>query len=331
MTPYIVCEIGTHAGDSLGLAKHYIDMAAKAGADAVKFQLYDPASLCTATAPAYWDTDKTQRDALAESKHLTWGRHEHLWRYCQEKGIDYLATPFSVDAVNFLASLSVKYMKIASADITHFPLLKAVAETHIPVLLSTGASTAAEIWEAVKYLGNNGSGPITLLHCSLAYPTPLEQANIARMVELKNRFPHFDVGYSCHCPSNKPMIAAALLGAKVIEKHFTLWNGESGGDHCHAIEPDILADTVRQIDGLLKVIGRGIIAPSEAEEAARKYARRSIVAARDIAAGTVITEDMLAYKRPGTGIPPSLAGQVIGAIAKVDISADTVIEREWIG
>lgn len=328
---YIIAEAGVHHENDLGLAKEYVKAAADAGADAIKFQTYSADRLATTWAPTYWDdgSGQTQHDIFATRSLLGQSDYEELARYAHELGIHFLSTPFDEDATELLAALDMPAFKIASADITHHPLLKAVAAHGRPVLLSTGAAGFDEIQKAVDVVRAAGA-PVAILHCNLSYPTPLEEANLGRIKLLRERFPDVLVGYSDHTQpqdSELPCPLAVGLGACIVEKHFTLDKSLPGDDHYHAVDPGGLARLVTEARHAWAMVHEPL-ENTPSEKAARQYARRSIVAARDLAAGTVLSVDDVDFKRPGTGLAPMHLDKVLGRTLARDLASDDLVEEK---
>jgi N-acetylneuraminate synthase len=324
--PFIIAEAGVHHFNSVELAKTYILQARIAGVQAIKFQTYTASRIAARWAPTYWDSEGglTQYDIFAERSKLTREDYGLLFAYARELGVLFMSTPFDQDAASMLHELGMAAFKIASADITHFPLLRHIKQFNKPVLLSTGASTLDEIRQAVTLLDGV---PIALLHCSLSYPTAITDANLGRITTLQREFPDLVIGYSDHTqPQDTPFACplAVGLGARIIEKHYTLNKHLAGDDHYHAVDQAGLIQLVRDCNHAFTMAARSE-EMTAAEQAARQYARRSIVAARDIPAGTFIDETLIDFKRPGTGISPAQVDQVIGRRTRHDIAADALI------
>jgi len=329
--PYIVAEAGVHHYNSVELAKAHVLAARIAGADAVKWQAYKAERLAAKWAPVYWAEPggKTQFDVFASRALLSVADYESIAAYSKELGVAFIVTPFDSDSARDINDLGVGAFKIASADITNLPLIQAVAGYGKPVILSTGASTIEEVRLAVEVLKEAGV-PISLLHCTLTYPTPLADANIGRVRLLKQEFPSTVIGYSDHTLPQDSELACPIsvaLGARIIEKHFTLNKFLRGDDHNHAVDEAGLCRLVKNcVDTFEMIKSRGELCDSEMP--ARTYARRSIVAASDIEAGTVLTDSHIDYKRPGTGLPPSAAASILGKLTRRAIPADTLILLE---
>ncbi|OZG70495.1 acetylneuraminic acid synthetase [Hahella sp. CCB-MM4] len=334
-SPYIIAEVGVNHEGSLETAKLLIKQAKDAGAHAVKFQSYKAEKIASKYSPAYWDLTKEPTKSQYElfKKLDSFGEQEYeiLADYCRNIGIDFMSTPFDLDAVEYLTPL-VPAFKIASADITNTPLLRAVSKTGKPIIVSTGASTLAEIEFALQTCRQAGAKNIALLHCVLNYPTPLEQAQLSNIQMLKRVFPETAVGYSDHVIPDETISAleaATLFGALILEKHFTHDKKLQGNDHYHAMDA---TDLTRFVDKLATY--RDLIGSEsqhlENQTAARQHARRSVVANRDIKQGEVLTEDNLTAKRPGHGISPIHWDEVIGKQVRQDIKNDTLISWDML-
>jgi N-acetylneuraminate synthase len=311
-----------------------IKEAANAGADAIKFQTYKAERIASKYSPAYWDTTKestrSQYELFKKYDKFEEEEYRELAIYAKERDIIFLSTPFDKEAVDFLDKL-MPVFKISSSDITNLPFIRYIAQKQKPIFLSTGASTIDEIKGAVCRIQKDGNNQIVIMHCILNYPTKYEDANLGMIKHIKKVFPDYFVGYSDHTSPDSSMLVlttAVLLGAKCIEKHFTLDKSLKGNDHYHSMDSEDLRRFVDNLDLLEKIIGKETKEPLESESSARKYARRSIVAKIDIPGDTIITEDMLTFKRPGTGISPKFLEKVIGKKAKRDIGKDEIIELE---
>jgi N-acetylneuraminate synthase len=328
MNPYIIAEIGVNHEGSIELAKQLIDEAVEGGAHAAKFQSYKAGKIASKFSPAYWDLNEEPTDSqykLFQKYDNFEPRHyRELADYCFKKGIDFMSTPFDLDAVDFLEPL-VPAFKIASADITNFPLLRKVAGTGKPIIISTGASSLPEIQMAVDELSRFGAQKIALLHCILNYPTPIERAQLGMIQTLQRVFPCCVIGYSDHVVPDDTISAfecAMMLGSCILEKHFTHDKSLPGNDHYHAMDTEDLKRFKIKLENYKVMLGGGQ-KNLEFEAAARQHARRSIVAARNIKAGEVLTEENLIVKRPAHGVSPIHWDEVLGTIANLDIEDDT--------
>jgi len=333
--PYVVAEIGVNHEGSLRQAKRLIELAHEGGAHAAKFQSYKAETLASKHSPAYWDTSKEQTRSQYElfKKYDAFGPSEYnaLAEHCGRVGIGFISTPFDARAVEFLAPL-VPCFKIASADLTNIPLLRQVATHRKPVLLSTGACTLGEIDMAVRELRGAGCVDIVLLHCILNYPTDYPNAHLGMITGLRRAYPECVIGYSDHTLPDPDMLVgttAYLLGARVIEKHFTHDKTLPGNDHYHAMDVNDLKRLVQQLKRIRALMGPSDHkAPIPSEDLARLNARRSIVLNQSVEPGTMLTEAMLTYKRPGTGISPLHWDEVIGRRARHALEVDHILQWE---
>ncbi|MFM7307163.1 MAG: N-acetylneuraminate synthase family protein, partial [Actinomycetota bacterium] len=325
-------EIGVNHEGSLDLAKKLVELAKAGGADAAKFQTYKADTLASRHSPAYWDTSKepTQSQFELFKKYDAFGAAEYqaLAKHCASIGIDFVSTPFDDAAVDMLAPL-VPFFKVASADLTNTPLLRRVARTKKPIVLSVGASTIEEIDGALHTLHAAGATDIALLHCILNYPTADENANLWMLNDLAERYPKCVLGYSDHTVPKDglpSLVAAWLLGAVILEKHFTHDTSLQGNDHYHAMTSEHLRNFRSEVSQIRPLLGVRTKAPLASEEIARLNARRSIVVARDLSAGHRIVEADITYKRPGSGISPLSWDDVIGRTTRRALVADDVLQ-----
>jgi len=330
--PYVIAEIGVNHEGSLELAKRLVELAKDGGADAAKFQTYKAETLASRHSPAYWDTAKEPTLSQFElfKKYDAFGADEYraLAEHCARVGIDFVSTPFDDDAVDLLEPL-VPFFKVASADLTNTPLLRRVARTGKPIVLSVGASTTAEIDQALVTLGQAGASDVALLHCILNYPTSDENANLRMIGDLAVRYPRCVQGYSDHTVPKDglpSLVAAWLLGAVILEKHFTHDTSLQGNDHYHAMTADHLRGFRGEVARIRPLLGSRHKHPLDSEEIARMNARRSIVVARDLPAGHRMAESDITYKRPGTGISPLAWDDVIGRTTRRALAADDVLQ-----
>jgi sialic acid synthase SpsE len=333
---YFIAEIGVNHEGSLERAKEMITNASLAGANAAKFQVYKAEKLVTKEAKSYWDTreeTETSQQSLFK-KYDTFGETEYreLARYCEEVGIDFLATPFDVDCLEWLDEISTFY-KVASADLTNYQLLNALAKTNKHIVLSVGASSNNEISKAIDYLFESGCPSITLLHCVLNYPCSINNSFLSNILQLKNHFENgkVKIGYSDHVPSKEAnddqLIAALAMGCRVFERHFTYDISLPGNDHYHALDNDQLESVIRRLKILLP--GLKDFTPEEllvSQQSAIKNARRSIVLKRDLKIDDVITEQDIMCKRPAVGIPASEFFNVLGKKVKKNLTCDTHLQ-----
>lgn len=318
---------------SLELAKQLVDKAAEAGADYIKFQTFRADKLVKKDAKQaeyqkknIGDGNDSQYDMLKRLE-LSKDDHEQLVAYCQEKNIKFFSTAFDLDSIDFLKSFNIGFWKIPSGEMTNFPYLRKIAKFGEPVIMSTGMCDEQDIHNAVDVLLRFGltKDKITILHCNTQYPTPFEDVNLRAMLTIGRDF-GVDIGYSDHTRGIEIPIAAVALGAKVIEKHFTLDKTLPGPDHKASLEPNELKAMVSAIRNIERALGDGIKKVSASELDNIAVARKSIVAAKPIKAGEVFTEDNLNVKRPGTGISPLRWEEVVGKIATRDFNENDLIE-----
>ncbi len=327
---FVIAEAGVNHNGDIKIAKQLIDTAKEAGADAVKFQTFQADSLvCKTAKKANYQletTDKaeTQYDMLKKLE-LTWQMHQELIEHCAKKEIMFLSTPFDIASIALLSELGMQIYKIPSGEITNLPYLREIAKQHKKIILSTGMSSMEEVKAAVNILKNNGSEDVTLLHCNTQYPTPVSDVNLLAMVKMREET-GLPVGYSDHTQGIEIPIAAATLGAIVIEKHFTLDKNMEGPDHKASLEPQELKQMVAGIRKIEIALGRKIKQVSESEMPNAAVVRKSIVAAANIKKGEKYTEKNLTTKRPATGINPMLWDEVIGKAANKDYKADEIIQ-----
>ena len=328
----IIAEAGVNHNGSLKMAKQLVDVAKNAGADYVKFQTGVPEKVISVFAEQaeYQKVNTGIRESqldMVRKIMLSFADFVALKEYCDRIGIKFLSTPFDFDAIDFLASLQMDYMKIPSGEITNLPYLRKIARLKIPVILSTGMSDMKEIEMALDVLVKNGmqQDNITLLHCNTEYPTPYEDVNLRAMLTLRDTF-GVRIGYSDHTQGIEVPIAAVAMGAEIIEKHFTLDRALPGPDHKASLEPNELKAMVISIRNIEQALGSGIKTISVSERKNMAIARKSIVAAKTIKAGEIYTEENLTVKRPGNGISPMMWDSVLGQKARRDFQEDELIE-----
>lgn len=330
----IIAEAGVNHNGSIELAKQLIDKAVEAGVDIIKFQTFKSEKLVSKSAKqAEYQrknigekSDGSQYNMLKKLE-LSETDHEVLIDYCKQKGIRFFSTAFDLDSIDYLHSLNMGLWKIPSGEITNYPYIKKIAQYGEPVILSTGMCELSDIEAALDVLVGEGvpKKDITILHCNTEYPTPFEDVNLRAMQEIGNTF-GVKIGYSDHTKGIEVPIAAVALGATVIEKHFTLDRNMEGPDHKASLEPSELKEMVSAIRNIEKALGSGHKQVSESERRNIAVARKSIVAARDIKKGEILTEENLAVKRPGTGISPMRWNDVLGTIAIRDFKEEELIQ-----
>lgn len=336
----LIAEIGVNYYDiakkekvsPLDAAKLMILKAREAGIHAVKFQSYKAETLAAKESPSYWDTNEeteTSQYSLFK-KYDSFGEKEYdsLYQYCESIGIEFLSTPFDIESADYLDNMMNVY-KISSSDLNNLPFVAYQAKKNKPILLSVGASNEEEIRRTVELIRKYNKQPIVLLHCVLEYPTPYEHANLNKIVSLKKAFEDCYIGYSDHTKpeTNYEVLKTAYnLGAQVIEKHFTLDKSLPGNDHYHAMDEKDAANIIKEIEYLDRIRGSYSLVCLNSEQTARANARRSLVSNCDIKAGSVISEEMLTFKRPASGIGANEYDNLIGRTAKEDIEEDTVLQ-----
>lgn len=342
--PFLIGEIGVNFYDiakkegisDMEAAKLMIKKAKECGINAVKFQSYKANTIASKNSPAYWDLDEEPTISQFElfKKFDKFGKEEYkqLADYCNEIGIMFMSTPFDFESADYLDEFMDVY-KISSSDLTNIPFIKYIASKEKPILLSTGASTLKEIKEAVIAIEEVSRVDIGIMHCVLSYPTNYEDANLLMIKDLAKHFRGYEIGYSDHTKPDEKMLVlstAYLYGANIIEKHFTLDKTLKGNDHYHAMDPNDVISFKENIELINKIKGRKSKQPLVCETSARKEARRSIVALRNIKKGEIIRQSDLTFKRPGTGISPADLENVLGKKAKVDIEEDTLINFDML-
>lgn len=330
MRTLIIAEAGVNHNGSLEAAKQMALAAKRAGADMVKYQTALPELVISRFAEkAQYQKEQTGDEEsqleMVRRLHFDFEGHRQLKAYCDSIGIQYLSAAFDLPSVDFLASLHLPAFKIPSGEITNLPYLERVAACGSPVLLSTGMCELAEIEAALAVLRAGGAGPVTVLHCNTEYPTPDADANLRAMVEIGERL-GCPVGYSDHTLGIEADVAAVALGAQVIEKHFTLDKALPGPDQKASLDPAELAAMVRAVRRTEALLGSGHKQVSDSERKNIAVARKSIVAARPIAAGETFSPENLTVKRPGSGISPMRWYELMGRRAKRAFAADELVE-----
>ena len=331
---FIIAEAGVNHNGDVKLAKRLINVAAEAGADAVKFQTFKAERMVSVTAPKaeyQLQTTDAAESQLEMLQHLELSpeAHRELHAYCQERGVLFMSTPFDEESIDLLDELGVPVFKIGSGEITNWPFLEYVARKGKPIILSTGMSYLSEVDEAVRVIRDAGCDQLVLLHCVSNYPADPADANLRAVQTMAMAF-GVPVGYSDHTPGIEVALAAVALGACVIEKHFTLDRSLSGSDHRASLEPDELTALVQGIRTVEAALGHGRKEPAASEANTAAVARKSLVAARDIPAGTKLTEGLIAIKRPGTGLPPAMRLYLIGRTVRMGIPAETLLTLEML-
>lgn len=330
--PYIIAEAGVNHEGDMELAKRLIHEAAEAGAHAIKFQTYKAQYIAAKDSPSYWDLNSeptTSQFELFKKYDKFWkSEFEALKLECDKSGIEFMSTPFDVESAGFLNEL-MDVFKISSSDITNKPFIEFLCDYKKPIILSVGASTIDEINDAVSWIRRK-ENKFALLHCVLNYPTPDEAAKLENIRSLKAEYPDLPIGYSDHTlPKDmKVMEVATLLGASIIEKHFTFDKTLPGNDHYHAMDKEDLKAYWNNIDRLKVLLGPGKIEVNENETPARNNARRSLIFVNDLPAGHIVVRDDLTWKRPASGVSPKYIDDVIGKKLEKDIKADDIVQWE---
>lgn len=354
---YIIAEAGVNHNGSLKMAKELVDVAQQAGADAVKFQTFKAENLVTRTAKqAEYQVhnlgESTPQFEMLKKLELSFEDFTELKNYCDSSNIEFLSTPFDFESVDFLVdTLKMKTIKIPSGELTNAPFLYYIATKRRPMIVSTGMATMDDIHEALSFIAYGLAFPkqsvdidqvqvfyrtevakkllkqsVTVLHCTTEYPAPLETINLKAMNEMKKEL-QLSIGYSDHSEGTVVPIAAAALGASLIEKHFTLDCNLPGPDHRASLEPQELKEMVDGIRAVELSLGNEIKAPTEIELNNRNAARKSLVAKVTISAGETISESHIAIKRPGNGMPPTAYWSLIGKVAKRTYETDELIDE----
>ena len=342
--PYLIAEMGVNFYDTakvlnitpLDAAKMYIDAAADVGIDCAKFQSYKAGTIVSKNSPAYWDTTKEPTKTQYELflKHDSFGAMEYqeLCDYTHSKEMDFTSTPFDYASADYLAKM-VDFYKISSSDLSNLPFIKYIGAKGKPVVISVGAAYLSEVDEAVRALKESGCKDVTILHCVLSYPTDPKDANLRIIETLKKDFPDIKVGFSDHVAPDETMMTLAtayMLGAEVIEKHFTLDKTLPGNDHYHAGDPEDFKKAIANFRWIDTVLGSGEKTVLDCEMVPRREARRSLVLTRNMKAGEVIKIEDLMPKRPGTGISPVYTDIVVGRKVVKDLEEDTILTWDMV-
>lgn len=328
----IIAEAGVNHNGEINLAKKLIDAAANAGVDYVKFQTFNSKKLVSKNAEkATYQKENTQNEsesqlAMLQKLELSKEAHYELIDYCKSKNIKFLSTGFDLESIQFLNDLNIDLFKVPSGEITNLPYLRTIGGLEKPVIISTGMADMKEIEDALQVVLNYGTSlnNITILHCNTEYPTPMLDVNLKAMLSIKEKF-NVAIGYSDHTLGIEIPIAAVALGAKVIEKHFTLDNTMEGPDHKASLNPIELKAMVDAIRNIEVALGNGIKEPSSSEMKNKDIARKSIIAKGEIFSGDVFTNENITIKRPGNGISPMKWDSVIGKKATRDYKEDDLI------
>ena len=342
--PYVIAEMGVNFYDTakvmgispLEAAKLYIDKAAEAGIDCAKFQSYKANTIVSKNSPAYWDTTKettkTQYELFLKFDSFGEAEYKELCDYTHSKGMDFTSTPFDYASADYLCDM-VDFYKISSSDLSNIPFIKHIGSKEKPVYISVGAAYLSEVDEAIRALKSVGCKDIVIFHCVLSYPTDPKNANLRIIETLKKDFPDIRVGFSDHVAPDETMMTLAtayMLGAEVIEKHFTLDKTLPGNDHYHAGDPEDFKKAIANFRWIDSVLGNPEKTVLSCEEIPRREARRSLVLTRDIKSGETIQITDVMAKRPGTGISPVYTDIVVGRKVLKDLEEDTILTWDMI-
>ena len=324
--PFIIAEIGVNHNGSVELAQKLIDVAYNAKVDAVKFQTFKAWECASRFAPVaeYQKNEAENQYKLLEDLELDFADFADLKEYAESKGLVFLSTPDGQKSLDFLCDIGVKAIKIASGELTNLPYLTTIAFKKLPIILSTGMGTLAEVEEAVNTLKLAGATDIMLMHCITEYPAPLDECNLKAIQTMAQTF-NLPVGFSDHTIGNEAAMLATALGAQLIEKHITLDKNMKGPDHAASIEPDELKSYVDSIRKTLNILGSGIKEPTQSELKNIPLVRRSLVAEKPIKKGEPLTGENVAIKRPANGIEPKFLHRVFGKKVLKDFSPDEPI------
>ena len=328
--PFIIAEAGVNHEGNIDLAKRLILEAKEGGADAIKFQTYKANTIASKHSPSYWDLEKeptsSQFELFKKYDKFWKTEFEILKKYCDEVEIEFMSTPFDTESALFLNDL-MDVFKISSSDLTNRPFIEYMCKFNKPIILSTGASELWEIMETVSWIKRHNN-PLALLHCVLNYPTQDKNANLGMIVGLKEAFSNNIIGYSDHTLPNKMQICetAFLIGARVIEKHFTFDKTLPGNDHYHAMDKDDLKIFLKNVDEILISIKSFEVKALDEEKLAIQNARRSLVASKFIPKGKKIEAEDLTFKRPASGISPKFYNNLIGLTSLNDIEEDDILK-----
>lgn len=331
---FIIAEAGVNHNGRLETALDLVDVAASTGADAIKFQTFKAEKIATAQASKAeyqartTSSNETQLEMLKQLE-LSFDDFRIVKARCDLKGLIFLSTPFDMESADFLHNLGVPAFKIPSGEVVNHPFLEYIARKSRPIIMSTGMCHLGEVDQAVQVVYNTGLKELALLHCVSNYPADPADVNLRAMNTMAAAF-QVPVGFSDHTLGTEVALAAVALGASLIEKHFTLDKDQAGPDHQSSLEPVELEKLVRGIRTIEAALGHGRKEPAGSEAAISAVARRSLVASKNIGAGTVLTRDLIAIKRPGNGIPPSMLPYIVGRKARTNIPAESLLTLEML-
>lgn len=327
---YVIAEAGLNHNGSIEIAKKLIDLAAEAGANAVKFQKRTVEQLATKSTldkidNRFPDFGKTYRQIR---EHLEFNNEQYLLlkKYSEDLNLDFIVTAFDNAAVDFLEKINIKIYKLASHSLTNYPLLEYISKKNKPVILSTGMCNLDEIDQSVEIFKRNKT-PLALMHCVSSYPTPLDECNLSMMEVLSKRY-NLPVGYSGHELGYLPTLTSVSLGANLVERHYTLDKEMIGFDHKMSLDPNELISMIRDIRSIYKIVGNGKKEISETEWITRKKYHVSMVSSKKILKNSILDESMVVYRNPGTGISYKKSKMVLGKKAKKDIDANVLLSQD---
>lgn len=326
---FIIAEAGVNHNGSIEIAKKLIDAAVEAKVDAIKFQTFTAENLVSKQAQkAEYQLQTTEDNEsqyeMIKKLELDYEAHKLLIDYCHKKGIMFLSAPFDLKSIDLLAELDIAIFKIPSGEITNLPYLEKIGKLNKKIILSTGMCTLEEIEQALIVLKKQGAVDIIVLHCNTEYPTPMKDVNLKAMQTMGEAL-GVTIGYSDHTIGIEVPIAAVAMGARVIEKHFTLDKNMEGPDHKASLEPKELKEMVKAIRNIELALGSGIKQPTASEKKNKDIARKSIVAKCHVYKGDILTEDNITIKRPGNGISPMRWYEVLGTVSNKEYEEDELI------
>lgn len=328
---YIIAEAGVNHNGDIEIAKKMIDVASEAGVDCIKFQTFKADKLVVKNAPtAEYQMQSTGTNSqfdMLKKLELSFDSFRSLKEYALDRGVDFCSTAFDNESIEFLYDLGLKFWKIPSGELTNVPYIEKIAKYNMPIIMSTGMAEISEIDYIVNLIRKYNDNELIILHCNTEYPTPFQDVNLSAMDVLKERYA-VKVGYSDHTKGIEVPIAATALGAKVIEKHFTLDRNMEGPDHKASLEPNELKKMVESIRNIEKAIGNKVKFVTESESKNKSVARKSIVAAKQIKKGEIFTAENLSVKRPGTGISPLKWHDILGKKSQFDYDKEELIKLE---
>lgn len=327
---FIIAEAGVNHNGNLDIAKKMIDEASKTGVDAIKFQTFKTENLvCKGAKKAEYQKNNTDNKEnqfeMLKRLEFSYEDFKELNEYCKLKDIMFLSSPFDLESIEMLKKLDIEIFKVPSGEIENVPYLREISKCNKKIILSSGMCNLSDIEFAIEILEKEGAKDISILHCNTEYPTPMEDVNLKAMETIKKAF-SYEVGYSDHTEGIEIPIAAVALGAKIIEKHFTLDKSMEGPDHAASLTPKELKDMVCAIRNIEKALGNGRKIPSKSESKNKDIARKSIVSKRPIKKGEIFSLENITTKRPGTGISPKRFDEIIGKEAFKDFNEDEMIK-----